>query len=199
MKAFDRAFQLLSESAKGWILRKKDDWRNIIKKHFDNVIFNYFKFWGSGGYCDVSSMAASFLILPTVNRTESGVGRDVSWVRFVNDRLTTARLRASDVFDENRNASSIKLNLWTILNFITQMRIISLQIIAKRVRRAEGEFQSGSEISISETSRFKSFFERKCAICSRICVSGYTINSFFYDIKADIYLQYRKIIRFSLP
>jgi hypothetical protein len=59
----------------------------------------------------VSSMAASFLILPTVNRTESDVGCDVSGARFVNDRLTTARLRASDVFDENRNASSIKLNL----------------------------------------------------------------------------------------
>ena len=57
-------------------------------------------------------------------------------------------------------------------NKIIKLRIISLRIIAKRVRRADGEFQSGSEISISETSRFKSFFERKCAICSRICVSG---------------------------
>ena len=106
-----------------WSLRKDEFFVRKMTGEINNwKVFrrrnNYFKFCGSGGYCDVSSMAASFLILPTVNRTESGVGCDVSWARFVNDRLTTARLRASDVFDENRNASSIKLNLWTKINKI---------------------------------------------------------------------------------
>ena len=79
--------------------------------HLKKTTSSNLKFCGSGGYCEASSIAANFRIFPTVKRTESGVGCVTFAARFLFDSITTARLSASDVFDENRKASSTILNL----------------------------------------------------------------------------------------